>query len=591
VSQISADLRPYLSVLARRWTVILPAVVLVPILALLIARGEQKTYSASAQVLLTYSSPGASLNGLASQYPGSSPDRNVATQEALARDPAVAQQALALSHVRATASDLLAESSVSSPNGSDLLDFSVQASSPARAELLATNYARAYTAYRTAMDNQAITTSLNGVNAQLTRLTQEGQTASPTFHTLSREQEALIATAASGTSDAVLAQRAQSAVPVGPHPARTAAEGLLVGIVLAVALAFLMETFDQRVGVEEIERRLKLPRLASIPAGRRWQREVRAMLNLNESNGRYRSAASLVVLDDPNGREARAFRVLKSSLEFARLEHDFKSLLFTSARPYSGQAETVANLAVTLAQAGQRVLLCDLSAHQPAIGDLFQLDGQPGVTELILSGTPLQDVVVPIRDPALGSSSPAANGDEAGNGDARSPQFATDHQLGGNLDVLPFGGPAPHSGFLGSREVSDLLEQLKRAPYDLVLIDAPPLLASGDAQTLSTLADAVIIALMDPVRPRVIEDLSGTLSRLPVMALGFLTVGASHAVARTRPIDGGNVGGGAPRRDLAPVTPIGNGNGHQYGPSPPARRLEALRNVSRYRYTDKLQDS
>jgi len=596
VSQISADLRPYLSVLARRWTVILPAVVLVPILALLIARGEQKTYSASAQVLLTYSSPGASLNGLASQYPGSSPDRNVATQEALARDPAVAQQALALSHVRATGSDLLAESSVSSPNGSDLLEFSVQASSPARAELLATNYARAYTAYRTAMDNQAITAALNGVNAQLTRLTQAGQTTSATFHTLSREQEALIATAASGTSDAVLAQRAQSAVPVGPHPARTAAEGLLVGIVLAVALAFLMETFDQRVGVEEIERRLKLPRLASIPAGRRWQREVRAMLNLNESNRRDRSAASLVVLDDPNGRESRAFRVLKSSLEFARLEHDFKSLLFTSARPYSGQAETVANLAVTLAQAGQRVLLCDLSARQPAIGDLFQLDGLPGVTEMILAGTPLQDAVVPISDPSLGSSSPAPSDGEPGvdgNGDGRSPQIASDPRLGGHLDVLPFGGPAPHSGFLGTRAVTDLLDQLKRAPYDLVLIDAPPLLASGEAQTLSTLADAVIVALPDPVRPRVIEDLSGTLSRLPVMALGFLTVGASHAVARTRPIDSGGANGGAPRRDLAPVTPItnGTGNGHQYRPTPPARRIEALRNVSRHRYTDKIQDT
>lgn len=547
---------------------IVPAVVLVPLVALLLARGQEKSYSASAQVLLTYTNPGASLNGLASPYPGTSPDRNVATQAALARDPAVAQQALALSDVRGSGSGLLARSSVSSPNDSDLLDFSVQDSSPARAEMLATNYARAYTASRMQIDRQAIISALTGINAQLAHLASTSQTNTGTYATLSREQQALIATAASGTSDAVLAQPAQSAVQVGPHPARSAAIGLAVGIILAIALAFLVETFDQRVGAEEIERRLKLPRLASIPASGAWRREMRALIDFDESNRSNRSAASLVVLSDPNGREARAFRALKSSLELARLEHDFKSVLFTSARPYRAQAETVANLAVTLAQSGQRVLLCDLRGRQPAIGDLFQLDGRHGVTELILAHTPLQDAVVPISEDSAADS---------------------DHQLAGGLDVLPFGGPAPHSGFLGTRAVTELLEQLKEAPYDLVLIDAPPLLASGEAQTLSTLADAVIIALPDPVRPRVIEDLSVTLARLPVLALGFLTVGASRPVARTR-APGGRASAGGSAPDLAAVTPIGNGNGHQYPSSPPARRLEALRSVTRYRYTDKLRD-
>lgn len=511
-------------VLARRWTVILPAIVLVPLVALIVADGQRKVYSATAQVLLTYSTPGSSLNGLPDPYPGIAPERNVATQTALARDPAVARQALALAHVGSTSNELLAQSSVSSPNGSDLLSFSVNSAPPARAQTLATNYAHAYVAYRARVDGQAVSTALAGIDQQLNTLANQGQTASPTYRTLSHNQQALIAVQASGTGDAVLGQPAQSAAETGPHPARSAAVGLLVGILLAVGLAFLMETFDQRVGGEEIERRLKLPRLAAIPAGRRWQREVRALLDVNESKRRDRSMASLVVLDDPNGREARGFRVLKSGLEFARLEHDFKSLLLTSALPYKDQAETVANLAVTLARSGQRVLLCDLRARQPAIGDLFGLDGGPGVTELIRADTRLQDAVVRIGDPSLGSK----------------------------LDVLPFGGPAPHSGFLGTRAVIDLMEQLERASYDLVLIDAPPLLASREAQTLSTLADAVIIALPDPVRPRVIEDLSGTLSRLPVVALGFLTVGASQAVAGTRPL-GGGVSGGAPGGDLAPV--------------------------------------
>jgi polysaccharide biosynthesis transport protein len=585
VSQIHADLRPYLAVLARRWTVIVPAIFLVPLVALLLAARQQKVYSATAQVLLTYSDPGANLNGLADPYPGSTPDRNVATQAALARDPAVAQEALALSHVHSSANDLLAESSVSSPNGSDLLEFSVKDSPPALATRLATNYALAYTAYRTRIDSQAITRALAGINGQLAQLTKGRQTGSVTYPTLSREQQALIATQASGTSDAVLAQPAQNTVQVGPHPARSAAVGLGVGMFLAVALAFLMETLDQRVAADEIEPRLKIPRLATIPATPRWRREVRALVALDAGAQRRRDGAPLVVLEDPNGREARGLGVLKSSLEFAKLEHEFKSLLFTSARHYDGQAETVANLAMTMAQAGQRVLLCDLSARQPALGDLFGLQGQPGVTELILARTPLREAVVPIDDPSLACSAPSVNCEGPADSEGASPESVPSQDPRGSLWVLPFGGPAPHSGFLGTRAVGELMEQLNQAPYDLVLIDAPPLLASGEAQTLSTLADAVIVALPEPVRPRVLEDLSGALSRLPVFVIGFVTVGTGAAVARNRSAVGG-VSAPVPKRDLAPVTSIANGHPHR--PAAPPRRVETFRRSPRY--ADKLRD-
>jgi len=533
-------------------------------------------YSASAQVLLTYASPGASLNGLATPYPGTSPDRNVATQTALARDPAVAEQALRLSRVGGTTSSLLAMSTVSSPNDSDLLDFSVQNASPARAETLATNYARAYTIYRTQLDAQAITSALAGINAQIAHLTRTGQTASAAFRTLTHDQQALTAAAASGTSDAVLAQSAQSGTQVGPHPARSAALGLGVGIALAIALAFLMETFDQRVAVDEVERRLKIPRLASIPASRRWRSDVRALVTPDEEPGRRDRTASLAVLDDPNGQEARSFRVLKSSLEFARLEHDFKSLLFTSARPYAGQAETVANLAITLAQGGQRVLLCDLNACRPSIGDLFGLEGQPGFIELIRGWGALENAVVPIADRSLGSSAPVLAGGDPGSSNG-STGVTPGHPLTGSLDVLPFGGPPPHSGFLGTRAVSDLLEQLGHAPYDCVLIDAPPLLASGEAHTLSTVSDAVILALPDPVRMQMIDDLAATLTRLPVMALGFVIVGPSRALARTRAP--GPASTPTPEPDLVPVTPISNGR--WYRTTPPSRRVEAFRSVPR----------
>ena len=177
-STVPRDLHVYLALLARRWTVILPAVVLVPLLTLVLAMGQPKVYSASAQVLLTYTNIGAGLNGLPLNYAATAPTRNVATQEELARTPAVARQALQLSQVRGTATDLLDNSSVSSSTGADLLTFSVNASTPARATELATNYGRAYTLYRSEIDSQAITSALAGVNRQLAALAAAGQTTS-----------------------------------------------------------------------------------------------------------------------------------------------------------------------------------------------------------------------------------------------------------------------------------------------------------------------------------------------------------------------------------------------------------------------------
>ena len=588
LSRIRADLRPYLALLARRWTVIVPAIVLVPLVAFVLAAHEPPVYSANAQVLLTYSSPGASLNGLASPYPGSSPDRNVATQAALARDPAVAQAALILSHVRSTPTEVLAESSVSSPTGSDLLIFSVQDASPALAQTLATNYAQAYVNYRARIDNQAITAALAGVNRQIAELAEAGERRSPTYQTLTRNQQALMATQASGTNDAVLAQPAQDAVEIGPHPARAAAVGLLVGIALAAALAFMMETFDQRVSVEEIERRLKLPLLASIPAPRRLSHAVRAMVNLGDGEPQEGAAGSLVVLRDPNGREAKAFRVLKSGLELARLEHDFKSLLFTSTRQYDRQAETLANLAVTLAQAGNRVLLCDLITTTPAVDEVFDLGTRPGVTEVVLGRIRLEDAVVPIDHPSLASPTARRARIVAKNDGATALRSVPGRDLGGGLDILPFGGPPPNSGFLGTRAVTDFMEQLKLAGYDLVLIDAPPLLVSGEAQTLSMLADAIIVALPDPVRRQMLADLTATLSRLPVPALGFITVGTGPSRAKVRSHDGAT-NGRTPAREVPRPTLVANGGGEQM-PGPPSRKwVEQYR--SSPRYVDELRDS
>jgi Mrp family chromosome partitioning ATPase/capsular polysaccharide biosynthesis protein len=602
---VTADLHAFRALLARRWPVIVPAVVLVPVLTLLLALGQSKVYSAQAQVLLTYNDPGASVNGVAPSYPSTAPDRNVATQAALARNPAVAQQAVKLARVNMTATALLHESSVTTSSTADLVTFAVDDSPPQRAMALATAYARAYTMYRGRIALQTVNSSLSGINRRLQALTAAGQTGTPTYRFLSHDQEELSAIQAAGTNDAVVVQRAQSASVTGPGPARSAALGLGLGIALAAALAFLMETLDKRASVEEIGQRLRLPNLAMIPDTSRWRRlreplsanaerwrasslgartaadgELVSLMGESRSVQRLRAtdtrvprkptvgelgAEALAVVRDPYGRTADAYRVLKSSLEFARLEHDFKSLLFTSAcRPE--RSETVANLAVTLVQAGRRVLVCDLHAHRGSTTELFRLQDCPGVTDVAFGKASLEGSIVNVSASSLYPASHLGNEDLPGG--TRLNGFPSAGDVRGHLGVLPFGGPAPHSGFLGTRAVMDLVEELGRAQADLVLIDAPPLLVSGDAQMLSAIADALVVILSDPVRPSALTDVAVTLSRLPALTLGFVTVGvarkASEGDDHGAPDVDGPAFGEIKRIDGAAST----GNGHVAAPAP-----------------------
>jgi Mrp family chromosome partitioning ATPase/capsular polysaccharide biosynthesis protein len=538
---LTADFRAFRALLARRWPVIVPAVVLVPALTLLLALSQSKVYSAQAQVLLTYSDPGASVNGVAPTYPSTAPDRNVATQAALARNPAVAQQALRLARVNMTATALLHESSVTTSSTADLVTFAVDDSPQQRAMALATAYASAYTMYRGRIAQQTVNSSLSGINRRLQELSAAGQTGTPTYRFLSHDQEELSAIQAAGTNDAVVVQSAQSASVTGLSPARSAALGLGLGIALAAALAFLMETLDKRASVEEIGQRLRLPNLAMIPDTFRWRRlqealsanvgrrrrvstlgartavdgELVSLTGVTRSVQRPRAtdtrglreptvgelgAEALAVVRDPYGRTADAYRVLKSSLEFARLEHDFKSLLFTSAcRPE--RSATVANLAVTLVQSGRRVLVCDLHADRGSVTELFRLQDCPGVTDVAFGKASLEGSIVNVSASSLFPAPQVGTEDLPGgtrlNG---SPSVG---EVRGHLGVLPFGGPPPHSGFLGTRAMVDLVEELDHAQADLVLIDAPPLLVSGDAQMLSAIADALVVILSDPVRPSV----------------------------------------------------------------------------------------
>jgi Mrp family chromosome partitioning ATPase len=303
------------------------------------------------------------------------------------------------------------------------------------------------------------------------------------------------------TSNATLVRPAGVAAQVRPRPVRNGVFGLAVGLILGIALAFLAEAIDTRIrSANEIGDRLGLPLLA----------------RLSEPPRRYRSKDRLVMLGDANSARGEAFRLLRTNIEFANLDRAARSIMITSAVQQEGKSTTIANLAVAEARAGRRVILVDLDLRRPWIHRFFDLQG-PGLTDVVLGHATLEEALVPV--PLLEAErKPRHNGQ--GNGRVN---------LGGSLGVLAAGHVPPDPGeFVGSNRLSELLRQV-RERADLVYIDAPPLLHVGDALTLSSKVDGMIVAVRISIARRpLLNELARVLERVPAAKLGFVLTDAKQ---------------------------------------------------------------
>jgi succinoglycan biosynthesis transport protein ExoP len=485
--------REWLSLLSRQRWVVVVTVTVATLAAFAVSRSEQRLYQASASVLVNEQNPTVAALNLAST-PSSPPDRYAATQAALARVGDVAQMTIDAAHVPGlTAAELLAASSVSADPTADLLQFSVTDPDPAVARTLATAYAREFTAYRRKLDTSAITAGLADVQRRLARLEALGQGNSPLAHQLTgttHQLEGLQALAASGSSAIPVGQAGNASV-VQPRTKRNVALGLLAGLALGVVLAFLRDALDHRVrSDDELRERLGLPVLGHIPRRR----------------GATSSDGSLMALTEPAGPSAEAYRILKTNLSISQRQHNVASIVVTSTGEGDGKSTTAANLAVTLARAQVRVALVDLDLRDPGIDALFGLDRRPGLTSVATGESTLADALHEI--------------------DFR-PDAPAD---GGRLEVLTVGSVPPDPGeLLSSAFVANLLFALKRRS-DVLLIDSPPMLAVGDAMTIATQTDAVLLVVdVNTARRETLAEARRVLEACPARALGLVATGCNGA--------------------------------------------------------------
>lgn len=173
---------------------------------------------------------------------------------------------------------------------------------------------------------------------------------------------------------------------------------------------------------------------------------------------------TLITVSNPRSPVAEAFRTLRTNLEFSNLDKSLRTILVTSASPEEGKSTTLANLAVTIAQSGKRVILVDADLRRPTQHQIFGLKSTPGLTDMVrddalLANPPTQDTGVP------------------------------------NLRVLTSGQQPPNPAeILGSKRLSEILAALLENA-DMVLFDAPPILAVTDAAVLASRVDAVLLVV------------------------------------------------------------------------------------------------
>lgn len=501
----ASNLRAYARVLWRRRLTLIVVALLVPLVAVVMAVRQSPVYQADAQVLLSGDNLAANLTGVDSTSLFTDPVRVAETQAELASVPAVAEGvAKANPGLHMSAGEILADVTVTAASDADILEFAAQNADPRIAAELAAKYAEQYTRYRRMIDTAAISRALFEAEQHLDQLRSQRQTGTPLYTSLADKVQTLRTMEALQTSNASVVQSPSGSVKVFPRPLHSAMLGLALGLILGIGLAFLREALDTRIrSADEIARALHLALLG----------------RLSEPPRKLVAQNGLVTLVDPAGPAAESFRVLRTNLDFANMERKAHSILITSALEAEGKSTTAANLAATLARAGRSVILVDCDLRRPTLHTFFDLDPQRGVTTVALGHARLEEALCPILLDRDGGPSTVVPAHSNGNG--------TNGRPGGLLHVLPAGPIPPDPGeFVETGAVARLLDQLQ-ARAQVVIVDTPPLLSVGDALSLSSRVDAVLLVTrLSRVRRPMLRELHRALEMTTCAKLGFVVTGA-----------------------------------------------------------------
>jgi tyrosine-protein kinase len=508
LSNRPTSLADYLRILRRHWWVIAIPLVVAPLGAFIVSSAEQPLYSATASVYINRTPATATATGVYDQSASTDPVRFFQTQADLARDPVLLERVARSRRATGVGPGELASSSSVYPSvNADLLIFSVQNRNGDTAASLANAYAAEFTKFQPEQTVNALSAALKTVRQKIADLRAHGTSSASAVYSdlVTRESQLSTALVLQGGNAPHVVQPAGGGAKIRPRPKRNALLGLVLGGILGIGLAFLREALDKRVRSEDdIETLLGLPLLGRLPKPAR---------ELRQTN-------QLVMLADPSSPAAEAVRKVRTNLEFVNIERGYRTIMISSSLEQEGKSTTLANLAVALARAGRRVALVDLDLRRPYLHRFFRIGAAPGITDVIGGRYELEQAMRVIPIAGGGRALPEQMTDTSENGKSA---------VKGLLGVLPAGTiPEDPGEFILDGKLHDVIGELKGA-WDVVLIDAPPMSAVGDALTLSANVDAIVVMTrLGVVQTGMIRELARQLEAAPAEKIGFIVSGAER---------------------------------------------------------------
>ena len=287
-----------------------------------------------------------------------------------------------------------------------------------------------------------------------------------------------------------IADPARPAVkPVFPNLKLNVLLAFLFSSLLAVGMAVLSDVLDNTVrDPEQATRILKTAVVGSLPVVKPWRGRLGPVPTLGTAHALVPAAASgdraLTGYDE-------AIRTLRNSILLTDFDRRLRSLLVTSASPGEGKSTIAAHLAASHAEQGHRTLLIDGDLRRPSVHRRFEVSGALGLSNVLVAELPWQEAVIKL------------------------PNLC-------DLDILPAGPPSRRAADLVGRGLQQLLEEAAEQ-YDLVILDAPPLLGFAEPLQMATVVDGVVVVTRaGETNRKAVASVIATLNRLRASVVGVV---------------------------------------------------------------------